>query len=76
MSTYILKEIHKEICEPLAIIFNKCVEQGVFPNPLTVGRVALIYKKGDIESCENYRPISILPAVSKICFLGGWEAKA
>lgn len=54
------------ICRPLANIFNRCMQEGVFPNKLKATRVIPIHKKGKIDECKNYRPISILPGFSKI----------
>lgn len=58
ISTYLLKQINGKIAEPFATIFNKCHQEGVFPSQLQVGRI--------VANCENYRPVSILPAASKI----------
>ena len=42
------------------------MDQGIFPDELKIGQVIPVYKKGNKEHLENYRPISILPAFSKI----------
>ena len=39
--------------------FNNCVDKGVFPD-------APIHKKKDKGDKTNYRPVSILPNISKI----------
>ena len=41
-------------------IFNKCIDLGYYPNSMKVAKVVPIYKKGDKEEFNNYRPISIL----------------
>lgn len=51
---------------PLTIVLNKCIQEAIFPSMLKVGKVVPIFKKGDKNKCENYRPISILPAISKV----------
>ena len=38
---------------------------GCYPDKLKIARVRPLYKKGDKQGIENYRPISILPSVSK-----------
>ena len=42
------------------------ISSGMFPELFKVARAKPLYKKGDIYSMQNYRPISILPVFSKI----------
>ena len=46
--------------------FNNAVNKGVFPNELKQADIKPIYKKESRNEKENYRPISILPNLSKI----------
>lgn len=45
---------------------NKCLETGHFPDSLKIARVSPIFKSGSTLDAGNYRPISVLPIISKI----------
>ena len=42
------------------------ISSGMVPDELKVACVVPIHKSGDATSCNNYRPISVLPVFSKI----------
>ena len=54
------------ICRPLKLIFQSCLESGKFPTEWKKTNVVPVHKKGDKQILKNYRPISLLPIVSKI----------
>ena len=54
------------MCKPLTIIINQSLATGIFPDPLKIAKVIPLYKKGNRTLRDNYRPISILPSISKI----------
>ena len=54
------------IYKPLEIIFNQCLETGVFPSEWKKGNIVPIHKKGDKQMVQNYRPVSLLPICGKI----------
>ena len=54
------------LCIPLSQIFNKSFELGVFPCKLKVGKVIPIFKSESKFEVTNYRPISLLPIISKV----------
>ena len=57
---------NSDICvEPLTQIFNDCIENSSFPDELKCADVASLPKNGPSNSRTNFRPISILPTVSK-----------
>ena len=66
MSNKILKSIKNEIIKPLTLIINQSLTTGIFPDKLKLAKVIPIHKKGNMQELENYRPISILPSVSKV----------
>ena len=50
----------------LTRIYNKSIQSKSFPHSLKQAEVIPIYKKDDKSLMKNYRPISILPVISKI----------
>jgi len=66
ISNKLLKNIVYNVAHILAYLFNLSVETGVFPNELKSAVVIPLYKKGDRDKKENYRPISLLSSISKI----------
>ena len=65
ISNKLLKSIKDEIAKPLTIIINQSLKTGVFPDALKIAKVKPLYKKGDNFCLNNYRPISLLPTISK-----------
>jgi hypothetical protein len=66
ISMSLLKHISEECCLPLAMIINKSLEQGTVPDHMKLAKVVPIYKAKNKELLTNYRPISLLPNISKI----------
>lgn len=62
----IIKNCAYSLLEPLSIVFNLSFTQGIFPDGLKTAVVIPIYKSGAKDDLSNYRPISLLPSVSKI----------
>ena len=51
---------------PLKIIFQNILATSTFPNMWKLANVTPIFKKGDKQLIQNYRPISLLPICGKI----------
>lgn len=66
LSTKLLKNLTNVIANPLTILINKSLVEGVVPDSIKIAKVLPIYKKDDPYNIQNYRPISLLPAFSKI----------
>ena len=66
ISTILLKSLIPSISTVLTLVINQSLCTGIFPNRLKIAKVLPLYKKGDAHLFDNYRPISLLPAVSKI----------
>ena len=52
--------------KPLSLIINQMLESGIFPDDLKIAKIIPLYKKGNINSITNYRPISLLPTLSNV----------
>ena len=66
ISTKLLKACTNEICKSLTLVINQALTSCIFPETLKIANVIPIFFKGDKSLLDNYRPISILPSVSKI----------
>ena len=64
--TIILKQFKKFLSKPLANLINLSFSTGVFPKILNQAKIIPIFKKGDQQDCNSYRPISLLSNISKI----------
>ena len=62
----ILKDMKSEISVSLSTLTNLSFHTGIFPSSLKLARVMPIFKKGDQQDCNNYRPISVLSNISKL----------
>ena len=56
----------KEILIPITNCINKCISIKSFPDEFKVADVIPVFKKEDRNNKANYRPISLLPIISKI----------
>ena len=66
MSTKLIKILKLEISKPLTLIINQSLNTGIFPDQLKIAKVIPLYKKDDETIFSNYRPISLLPAISEL----------
>ena len=66
ISVKMIKLCPELIAIPLKIIFEKCIQQGTFPDTWKRANVQPVHKKNDRQLKTNYRPISLLPIFSKI----------
>ena len=47
-------------------LINKSIDLSCFPSQLKIAKIFLIHKSGPKSDPSNYRPISILPTISKL----------
>jgi hypothetical protein len=64
--TELLKNCADLILTPLTQLINQSLTEGIFPNKLKIAKIIPIFKSGDRTSLSNYRPIALLPVISKV----------
>ena len=64
--SYALKVSRSLISSPLASILNSSISTSTFPLSWKCGYISPLHKGEDRDCPNNYRPISVLPACSKI----------
>ena len=66
ISTKLLKRGLPALAAPLTHIINLSIMSGIVPEQLKLAKVVPVHKGSDPKLCNNYRPISLLPSISKI----------
>ena len=66
LSLNLLKDIKLELAKPITLIINQSLNTGIFPDKLKIAKITPIHIQNDKTRIDNYRPISLLPAISKI----------
>ena len=66
MSNKLLKAIAHNIIAPLTKLINISLETGFIPDTWKRAKIVPLFKSGDNQTFSNYRPISLLPTMSKI----------
>ena len=62
----LVKECLGYFIKPLVHIYNVSFQTGIFPDMMKLAKIKPLFKKGDRRNIQNYRPIFILSAFSKI----------
>ena len=66
ISTNLLKETISNILQPITHIINRSFVTSIVPQNLKIVKVIPITKSSDQSLLQNCRPLSLLPAISKI----------
>ena len=66
INSRIFKSTFTAIIGEIVHFLNLCLQQSVFPRQLKMAVVKPIYKTGNKQLFNNYRPISLLPVISKL----------
>ena len=61
-----LKLCSSSITPPLTHICNLALQEGVFPDKMNIANVIILFKSEDPQMFNNYRPVSVLCAPSKV----------
>ena len=54
------------ISNPIKILVNKSIESSIFPENIKAAQVSPLFRKNNSLDKGNYKPVSVLPCISKI----------
>ena len=66
ISVSMIKICDEALVKPLSLIYKNCIDTGFFPDIWKKSNIVPVYKRGDKQIIDNYRPISLLPICGKI----------
>ncbi|CAH2088799.1 unnamed protein product [Euphydryas editha] len=66
ISVHLINSLIEIVAPELALIFNNCIDSGVFPDLMKFSKLMPLFKSGSTADPFNFRPISVLPTFSKI----------
>jgi hypothetical protein len=66
ISSLAIKPAAQFIVKPLTHVINNSLKHGIFPDQFKFALINPVYKKGDSRDPSNYRPVALLPVLSKI----------
>ena len=66
ISSKLLNYVRGEIAYPLSVAINSSLAIGIVPDILKLAKVIPLYKAKYRQLLTNYRPISLLPSLSKV----------
>lgn len=66
VNSIIIKSSSFHISEVRAHIINFCIDIGCFPDKINISKIIPVLKKGNKNMFGSYRPISVVPSLSKV----------
>ena len=66
INTWVIKLVAKEIIPAVTHIINLSISESEFPSVWKLAKVVPLLKKNDPVIPKNYRPVALLPVLSKI----------
>lgn len=78
---FLFKNCAKSLTVPITNIYNKSLQEGIFPSIWKAALIVPVFKDGDRRDVTKYRPISKLSVLSKIfeslvCPYINWHMKS
>ena len=65
LSGVFIKDGAELLAKPVSELINLSIVSSTFPDPCAIAKLKALYKKGSKLDPKNYRPISLLPLLSK-----------
>ena len=65
LSGIFIKDGAELLAKPVSELINLSIVSSTFPDPCAIAKLKALYKKGSKLDPKNYRPISLLPLLSK-----------
>jgi len=69
VSAHLLIEIKDNIAYPLFVIFRKSLDEGVVPDDWKSANISFVFKKGNGNVMDNYRPVSLTSQVCRVVYI-------
>ena len=66
LSPKILKLCAAALATLLTTLLNYCIRTSTLPSDWKMSNITPIHKKDEVTNKNNYRPVSVLPAISKL----------
>ena len=66
ISPRLLRQCADELARPLTSLYNLCLRTSTWPTAWKTSNVVPVHKKGGKCELKNYRPVSLLPVLSKV----------
>ena len=61
-----LKTYDVAIKKSLSVIYQNCIETGIYPNAWKKSNIIPVHKEGDKQIVDNYRPVSLFPIFGRV----------
>jgi len=66
LNLLVLKITFPYVADILTSLINLCLKRGTFPDCLKTAKITPVFKGGHKNDLGNYRPISVLPVISRV----------